>query len=37
MTPQDLQRWPAGAGRGWRRHLDIVHLAVSLTFAAEPS
>lgn len=30
-----MQRLPAGDGRGWRRHLRIIHMAVGLMLAAE--
>ena len=32
-----VQRLPAGDGRGWRRHLAILHLAVGLMLAADLS
>lgn len=30
-----VQRMPAGDGRGWRRHLHIVHMAAGLLLAAQ--
>lgn len=32
-----MRRLPAGDGQGWRRHLAIVHMAVSLMLAADPT